>query len=691
MTMSPVVSPSVTAADERLESVRAAAEALGFTAPVAVEYVRAVRRLPVKAGLYVLGFANGEYYVGRSIHLRSRVMTHAVKHADIVWVCFSYIRRSASLKDALQEAEANAISAMHTRLHPQGISTRAVDRVPWTPKPTPLNTLITAEEQLAWLGDPATELEDGPRPPRHDDAPLIAERFEHLASLPEWPAVHGFLSEYARRVIPRPRATEVRYWMTSCFPNDGPAVRLNVGWQTTVDVFIDEDGAAVHFYMPAGLIAAHLGIDQDHLYPRLPEQLCVPLDEGGTLRVRQEAIGTVKGGAKQAWLIMGIGEALQFMESTTPLMMLRQFCLGLMKQGQVPSPFSHCSAIADAMLNEDASESSARIAAADFEEGEALSWDGDIEGVGPEAPIDVSISVTHEEPSEPVAVIANCYRLFEKLSAGGQGEVWRGAAVDGEAVAIKLISTPRRVAEREERAARFDDEAKSGRLVRGPHVVAVRDAGDVPRLPELGLAYGAHYIVMEYVSGGNLVDRYDASDEFEPEELRVLARAMVSALSCAHELEPPIVHRDVKPENILLPEGDVSKAKLTDFGISRQQGGTMLTAVGGTIGTVPYMSPEQFASSSNVTAAADQYSLALVLWEFAMAEIPGLTETLVGTRRVRQRGIRLGTFEVDGKRRRNMERVFAKALAPAPADRYSTVREFGEAFEAAGVRDRLWQ
>ncbi|MCA2991693.1 serine/threonine-protein kinase [Gemmatimonas sp.] len=639
----------------------------------------------------MLGFANGEYYVGRSTHLRSRIMTHSVKHADLVWVCFSYLRRSASLKQALQEAEANAISAMHARLHPHGISTRGVDRVPWTPKRTPLNALVTAEEQLAWLRESAAKLEDGERPPRHDDAPIVAERFEYLASLPEWPDVQRFLSEYARCIIPKPRATEVRYWMTSCFPHEGLAVRLNVGWQTAVDLFIDHEGAAVHFYVPTGLIAAHLGIDHGHLYPELPEELRVPLDGGGSLRVQQEAIGTVKGGAKQAWLIMTVPEALRFIESTAPRMMLRQFCLGLMKQGQVPSPFSHCAAIADAMLNDRVDPSAGRIAATGFEDGEALSWDDDPKGVEPDVPIEESVPAAHKESGEPVAVIANRYRLFEKLSAGGQGEVWRGVADDGEAVAVKLIANPRRVAERGERAARFDDEAKSGRLVRGPHVVGVRDAGDVPRLPELGLAYGAHYIVMEYVSGGNLVDRYDASDEFEPEELRLLARAMVSALSCAHELEPPIVHRDVKPENILLPDGDVSIAKLTDFGISRQQGDTMLTAVGGTIGTVPYMPPEQFVSSSNVTAAADQYSLALVLWEFAMAEIPGLTETLVGTRRVRQRGIRLGTFEVEGKRRRNIERVFAKALAPEPTDRFSNVREFGDAFDAAGKKDRLWR
>lgn len=691
MTMSPVVSPSVTAADERLESVREAAEALGFAAPVTVEYVRAVRRLPVKAGIYVLGFANGEYYVGRSTHLRSRGMTHSVKHADIVWVCFSYMRRSASLKVALQEAEASAISEMHARLHPQGISTRGVDRVPWTPKRTPLNTLIAAEEQLAWLGDPATNLEDGPRPPRHDDAPSIAERFEHLASLPEWPAVQGVLSEYARLVIPRPRATEVRYWMTSCFPHDGLAVRLNVGWQTTVDVFIDEDGAAVYFYMPTGLIAAHLGIDQGHLYPELPEELRVPLDGGGSLRVRQEAIGTVKGGAKQAWLIMGVPDALRLMESTTSRLMLRQFCLGLMKQGQVPSPYAHCSAIADAILGEgvgDLADAGVNVDAWDGDSARYVNYTENEDEEPVETPAQPSAA---EQSSEPVAVIANRYRLFEKLSVGGQGEVWRGAGPDGDAVAVKLLATPRRVAEREERAARFDDEAKSGRLVRGPHVVAVLDAGDVARLPELGLSYGAHFIVMEYVHGGNLVDRYDASDEFEPEELRALARAMVGALACAHELTPPIVHRDVKPENILLPHGDVTKAKLTDFGISKQQGDTMLTAVGGTIGTVPYMPPEQFVSSSDVTAAADQYSLALVLWEFAMAEIPGLTETLIGTRRVRQRGIRLGTFEVDGKRRRNIEKVFAKALAPDPVDRFSTIREFGEAFDAAGVKDRLWQ
>lgn len=318
MTVSPVVLPSATTAEERLESVRAAAEALGFLSPLSVEYVRELRRLPVKAGVYVLGFVNGDYYVGQSTQLRGRVMDHDRKHPDIAWVCFSYIRRTTSLKDNLREAEANAISAMHARLHPQGIPTRGVDRVPWTPKRTPLNALITAEEQLAWLEDPAANLGFRPRPSRHSDAPSIAKRFEHLASLTEWPEIRAFLYEYARRVIPKPRATEIRYWMTSCFPAEELAVRLNVGWQTAVDVFIDEDGAAVHFYMPTDLVAAHLGIDQAHLYPALPEVLRIPLDGGGSLHVRQVAIGTVKGGAKQAWLIMTVPEALRFIDSTAP-------------------------------------------------------------------------------------------------------------------------------------------------------------------------------------------------------------------------------------------------------------------------------------------------------------------------------------------------------------------------------------
>lgn len=683
--------PSTVQADEARTEIAAAADALGFGERMDPQYVRDVRRLPVKAGLYVLGFANGEYYVGRSTHLRNRILTHMNTHRDIAWVCFQYIRRSALLREVLMAAEADVISAMHARLHAKGIATRGVDRVPWTPQATPLDSLIAMPEQRAWITDPTHVLADGVRPARHADAASIADKFSRLSSLPEWPSVREFLATYATRVIPRPRATEVRYWMTSCYPKGGSTVRLNVGWQTTVDVFLDEDGLAVHFYVPSGVMQLSLGIDQAAIWPDVPEKLCVPLDGGGSLLVKQEAIRTVKGGAKQVWLIMTIPDALRFMASSKTLLMLRQFCVGLMQQGQVPSPFSHCTAIADAMLGEHAVAVIEHDAAPDSQAREFTWHDEDIEFVEP-----VAMS-THTEPrdadwAEPaVAVIAGRWRLFEKLASGGQGEVWRGQDAEGAPVAVKLLPRPQRLADREDRAARFDDEAKSGRLVRGPHVVAVLDAGEVARVPELGLTYGAHFMAMEYVGGGNLLDLYDATDQFESAQLRALARAMVNALASAHELMPPIVHRDVKPENILLPDGDVARAKLTDFGISRQEGDTALTTVGSFIGSVPYMAPEQFASSSEVTAAADQYSLALVLWEFAMDEIPGWTETVIGTRRVRARGIRLGTFEVDGRRRRSVERVLAKALSPAPEDRYASVREFGEAFDAAGIKDKLWR
>jgi len=236
----------------------------------------------------------------------------------------------------------------------------------------------------------------------------------------------------------------------------------------------------------------------------------------------------------------------------------------------------------------------------------------------------------------------------------------------------------------------FDDEAKAGRLVRSPHVCEMIDAGTVDALPAVGLTHGAHYLVLEFITGGTLFDRNERTDEFELHELRSLSKAMCGALAAAHELSPPIVHRDIKPENIMLPNGDVARAKLADFGISRQFGDTQLTTVGGVTGTWVYMSPEQVSESWSATPAADQYSLALVLWEFVLYEVPGLTNTELGTRRVRKRGIQLLSFEVEGKRRRNLERVFQRALQADPNARFGSIREFAAAFDEAGIEDRLW-
>jgi len=655
--------------DAMLDAIINASAAHGFTDPVPLSRIRSARRLPIKAGLYVLGFSTGEYYVGQSVHLRQRLLQHCGKHEDLAWVCLSYMPRSGRLRADLSANERKAIADLRCALDPLGIRTRGVASVPWTRAPTPFDTLVSQEEQQEWLDDPYAMLEDGERPTRHIDAASIEARFRKLSEHADWPAIRRVISLYTANMLPRPRITEAQYWGVSCFPSGGPAIRINISWQTTFDVFLENDNPTFAFYVPISLIKQHYGLDQTAEYPNVSPTVTISDGEGLEIHVKQEAIGLSKGGASQIAITIADAEsAIAFLCMPPTILMLRQFALGLMKQGANPRPTSHCTLLADEMLRGSP---------------EVLKHD---ELANPDSP-----TALPPVPSElSIASIAGKYHLIERISSGGQGEVWRGRTDGGSPCAIKLVPRPRRFQDRDELSRRFDDEAKAGRLVRSPHVCEMIDAGTVDALPAVGLTHGAHYLVLEFITGGTLFDRNERTDEFELHELRSLSKAMCGALAAAHELSPPIVHRDIKPENIMLPNGDVARAKLADFGISRQFGDTQLTTVGGVTGTWVYMSPEQVSESWSATPAADQYSLALVLWEFVLYEVPGLTNTELGTRRVRKRGIQLLSFEVEGKRRRNLERVFQRALQADPNARFGSIREFAAAFDEAGIEDRLW-
>ncbi|MEU8437394.1 protein kinase [Streptomyces sp. NPDC029216] len=214
-------------------------------------------------------------------------------------------------------------------------------------------------------------------------------------------------------------------------------------------------------------------------------------------------------------------------------------------------------------------------------------------------------------------VIAGRYRLQRKLGAGGMGRVW--LAHDQELacdVAIKEIAfppdTPR--AERESRITRARGEARHSARLRGnPHVVTVYDVVEEEGLP---------WIVMEYVPGasdlGQVVDEHGP---LPPAETARIGLAVLDALSQGHRLG--ILHRDVKPANILLTgpvtngssSGDGGRVMLADYGIALQQdsGETRLTTVSGVIGTPRYIAPER-AHGSAPTAASDLFSLGATLY-----------------------------------------------------------------------------
>jgi len=205
------------------------------------------------------------------------------------------------------------------------------------------------------------------------------------------------------------------------------------------------------------------------------------------------------------------------------------------------------------------------------------------------------------------------YRLDELIGHGGMAVVYRGYDVELErVVAVKLLAD-NLVADAPYRQ-RFLREARLAARLAHPNVVQVYDAGE---------GDGRPYIVMEYVEGETLADRLAREGKLEPPTAVALAVAACAGLQAAHERE--LVHRDIKPHNLLVRHDGV--LKIADFGIARSSQGTILTEVGSVLGTAAYLAPEQ-AAGGEVSTASDIYSLGVVLYEMLAGRPPQTVETL---------------------------------------------------------------
>jgi serine/threonine protein kinase len=228
------------------------------------------------------------------------------------------------------------------------------------------------------------------------------------------------------------------------------------------------------------------------------------------------------------------------------------------------------------------------------------------------------------------------YRLDAEVGRGGMSTVYRAFDVVLERpVAIKLMH--REIAADSDQLERFRREARSVAQLNHAHIVTVIDAGEEP-LPEaspggLGAAVGAPYIVLEYVDGETLKDLIRRDGPLDIPQAIAYAIEIARALGAAHE--HMIVHRDVKPQNVLI--GIEGGAKITDFGIARTLTEEGLTIAGRVLGTTDYVSPEQ-ALGQPVTGQSDIYSLGIVLYEMLTGEVPfhGSSPVAVAMRHVRE-------------------------------------------------------
>jgi serine/threonine-protein kinase len=265
-------------------------------------------------------------------------------------------------------------------------------------------------------------------------------------------------------------------------------------------------------------------------------------------------------------------------------------------------------------------------------------------------------------------VLSGRYRLEAKLGSGGMSTVYLASdeTLD-RPVAVKVMH--REMSEQEDQLQRFRQEARAVAKLSHPNVVSVIDAGEDGGYP---------YIVFEYVKGETLKQRIGRVGALDTQDAIAYAIEVARGLSVAHARN--MVHRDIKPQNVLIDEE--GRAKLTDFGISRQLEQDGVTATGRVLGTTDYVAPEQ-AMGRDVDPRSDVYSLGVVLYEMLVGQVPFHADSQVGV------AMKHVNEELPDVQRRRPEVSAAVALvverstAKDPAERYQSIGEMIDDLETA--------
>jgi hypothetical protein len=310
--------------------------------------------------------------------------------------------------------------------------------------------------------------------------------------------------------------------------------------------------------------------------------------------------------------------------------------------------------------------------------------DDDPQGLCPSCLLKETIKLEASEPALPFSAegdairhaleekLRSQYRIIRMLGRGGMGAVYlaRDLTLDRE-VAIKVVSTS---TDSRERYDRFRREAKTAAKLSHPNIVPLHAFGEIEGMP---------YFVMGYVRGESLAARLRREGRIAEEEARRVIGEIAQALDHAHRLG--VVHRDVKPDNVLLDD-ETGRALLTDFGLAKaiNQGDT-LTRLGGVVGTPHFMSPEQASGHDAVDARSDIYSLGVMGYAMLAGRLPfeGSTAADILAKHLTQDPppLRVAAPSVSDTTVQAVERCLAKD----PAARWQDARSLAQAIGATEI------
>ena len=268
--------------------------------------------------------------------------------------------------------------------------------------------------------------------------------------------------------------------------------------------------------------------------------------------------------------------------------------------------------------------------------------------------------------------LEGAYTINRELGRGGMSAVFLAEdCKHGRAVAIKVLHPELAASVGPER---FLQEIRLAARLNHPHILGLHDSGSVD---------GMLYYVMPYVEGESLRERLDREQQMSIEEAVHHGRAIASALDYANR--QGVVHRDVKPENVMLYEGE---AMVMDFGIAKAMsnvGSETLTQTGMMVGTPAYVSPEQAAGEMNLDGRSDQYSLGCMMYEMLTGERPfsAATAQAVMAKRFTETAKPMRTIRAAVPE--SIERAVSKSMATDPAGRFATTGQFGMALASGSM------